>query len=231
MTFSPAYAYPIDFPEAQYYGTARYPGNTVFANTTGNIIPNEYGLLARSGVGVVAGFVAYLLARKLKSNMAKGLIGVGGFGLGFLATGFIVAPKVVVDNKAPSKQPQAVTQQPTAQLPQPQTPPVPGAGFTAVPAQGQSADVIARNSQQQGQQQQAQQQGSQQPVQVQPVQQQQQASQQQTQASQQYINNLKQLLDQQGINQQGAAIVRRRLQSSQTPITDQEYAQLVAVLL
>jgi hypothetical protein len=31
--FSPAYAYPMDFPEPQYYGDARYPGNTVFATT------------------------------------------------------------------------------------------------------------------------------------------------------------------------------------------------------
>lgn len=31
--FSPAYAYPMNFAEPQYYGDARYPGNTVFATT------------------------------------------------------------------------------------------------------------------------------------------------------------------------------------------------------
>lgn len=55
-TFSPAYAYPINFPEAQYHGTARYPGNTVFANTTGGFL----GDLFESGmVAILGGMVGY----------------------------------------------------------------------------------------------------------------------------------------------------------------------------
>lgn len=49
--FSPSYAYPIAFPEAQYYGTARYPGNTVFS-TVGAVqqVKQFADTMAKNGV-------------------------------------------------------------------------------------------------------------------------------------------------------------------------------------